>query len=104
MTFKTTIALLAVGLVLGLVIGYPLARLQQPVKTVTKTKVLTQVSKVGSGLTLEELAKRLGPPDGEVQSASADNNYVECIGWSGPSKHAITSPNDWQLALCAKVK
>lgn len=105
MNLKTIIATIGIGLVLGLAIGFPAARLLEPVKTVTKTKVATVQNKIENNMTLNQLPAFFGQAAAIVQQPTTANGGIRCYGWAGPdASKQITNPGDWHIILCAKVQ
>jgi hypothetical protein len=107
METKKLLIVVAIGLVIGLVIGYPLARLTQPVKTTTVTKQVKVIQKLENGITANQLAAMLGTAIGVSQRPTAANNYIECIDFRGPAADEMTNtlkPGDWLVKACLKVQ
>lgn len=104
---KKLIALVGIGLAIGLAIGFPLARLSQPVKTAVVTKTVKVQTMVENGIALTALLKGFGSSLGVSQQPLSSNNYVQCIVYRGPSPdvntHALKT-GDWVVYVCAKVK
>lgn len=106
MDTKKLYFMLAIGVIAGLAIGFPLSRLAQPVKTKTVTKsVVSNSSQIATGMTLTEVLSRLGAPHGATQKGSPANNWVSCLDYRGPGNlQKFANKGDWQIVICAKVK
>lgn len=101
---KVIAGLLALGLIIGALITYPIAQSSQPVKTVTKTQTKTVVvGQIQNGQTLKQVLGRLGTPAASTVQPSAKNNYVGCEAWVSKTS-GQPQKGDWEITLCVKVQ
>ena len=101
MNLRSLIAFIAIGLVLGATIAYPLARVSQPTKIVTKTVTKTDTKLINPDLTALQTAQRLGPGYQVTVQPSAANNYTLCLDYAHGRGN---TRGDWHLRFCAKVR
>jgi hypothetical protein len=100
---KVIAGLLAIGLVIGAIATYPLARASQPIRTVTKTRTQQVVSKIENGMTANQVIAHLGQAAALVTKPTATNGGVECAAWVSKAKGQPVQ-GDWVLKLCVKVQ
>jgi hypothetical protein len=103
MSNRVIAGLLALGIIIGAITVFPLARASQPVKTVTKTQKVTSVSKVENGMPLPQVLTHFGTPAAVTRKPTPQDNGVECVAWVSKTG-GQPQRGDWELSLCVKTQ
>jgi hypothetical protein len=94
MNLKNTAALIGVGLVLGLGIGVPSAKVFQGVKTVTKPVP----TKITNGIPTQQMMKSFGPPAQVLTSSQQVTLPAGCALFAG--KADASGAPKWLVVAC----
>lgn len=92
---KNLVALLVVGLVLGLVVGFGASKVVQTVKT--KTVTVTKISKIENGLPKSELRSHFGAP---AQVTSTSQNVTIPAGCAVFVGKTVNGRPAWIVVAC----